>query len=1183
MQVGNKAVEIKGLIDTGADAVIVNRKIVEKYNLPTVRLPKTLTFRNADDSVNKMGTITHRVEGTFNLNGKKLPTNWYIADIGRDDVLFGMPWIRKYNPNIDWESGRITIPTDIIKKQQRIHKYQSEHDPPDGMLWGFPSQPENQDLVASFIHTMYEDEDESEDSDKLTHNPSRTIEQWYRRNQIRKVNKSTEIAIAARKDQKEKSLDEIIPDFVKDFRTIFEKKAASRFPPSRPWDHAIEFKKEFDFHTKGSWRKIYPLTYTERLELDKFIAENLEKGYIRKSKSPLASPFFFVTKKDGSLRPVQDYRALNDGTIKNAYPLPLISDIIDRLQGANIFTKLDVRAGYNNVRIKKGDEWKAAFITPSGLFEPTVMFFGLCNAPATFQNMMNDIFRDMLQEGWIVIYMDDILIFSDNPETHHQRTRRVLQRLQEHDLYLKAEKCEFDKQEVEFLGSIIRPGVVAMDPIKLKAINDWEPPKTVKQVQAFLGFANFYRRFIRDYSKMVRPLTELTRKDTPFVWSQDCQTTFDTLKKWFIEEPILQIPNQDKPFQIECDASKVATGAVLRQQGPDGLWHPCAYLSRSFTQAERNYQIYDRELLAIIRALEAWRHFLQGSPHPVEVLSDHKNLTYFRTAQKLNRRQARWHLFLSEFNIVLKHQPGKTLTQADALSRRSGHDGGENDNKDIVVLVPELFTKAINVELQERIRNSKIRDMAVIEFITQKGNATKRPEFGNPEDWSEDEGILLYKDKVYVPPDEQLYRDIVKIYHDAPVMGHPGIQKTYDLVKREYIWPGMRRFVTQYVKGCPACQINKVNTHPIKPGLMPIPHSGDTRPFKTITMDYITDLPDSDGFNAIQVVVDHDVSKAAVFSPCTKNVTAEEAMDILQRDVYRRFGLPAKIISDRGPQFISKAFKELHQSLGIETALSTAYHPQTDGETERVNQELDLSLRLYCANNPENWAKLLPQFEFAHNQRTHSVTGKSPFVLLYGYQPEAVGTIRTHRKHPSTEERLRSLQEARENTIAAHARAAAVMARRLPARAVPLQKGDKVLLDTKNLKLPYASRKLTPKRVGPFTITKVLGPVTFQLALPSTWKIHPVFHAALLTPYRTTKEHGPDYTRPPPIPTPDQDDESEEWEVESILNHRTRRNKREFLIAWKGWPTSENSWEPESHLRNAQYLLRNYKSRHKLK
>ena len=405
MQVQDKAVEIKGLIDTGADAVIVNKKIVDKYNLPTVRLPKTLTFRNADDSVNSMGTITHRVEGTFNLHGKKLPTNWYVADIGRDDVLFGMPWIRKYNPNIDWESGRITFKSDIIKKQQQIHKYQCEHDPPEGMLWNFPVKPLNQDMVVSFVRAIPDEDDADPDSERLTFNPSRAIELWYRKKKIRKINKSTEIAIAAKKDQKEKTLDEILPDFVKDYQQVFEKKAASRFPPSRPWDHAIEFKKDFDHHTKGSWRKIYPLTYTERIELDKFIAENLEKGYIRKSKSPLASPFFFVTKKDGSLRPVQDYRALNEGTIKNAYPLPLISDIIDRLKGATIFTKLDVRAGYNNVRIKKGDEWKAAFITPSGLFEPTVMFFGLCNAPATFQNMMNNIFRDMLQEGWIVIYM----------------------------------------------------------------------------------------------------------------------------------------------------------------------------------------------------------------------------------------------------------------------------------------------------------------------------------------------------------------------------------------------------------------------------------------------------------------------------------------------------------------------------------------------------------------------------------------------------------------------------------------------------------------------------------------------------------------------------------------------------------------------------------------------------------
>lgn len=251
----------------------------------------------------------------------------------------------------------------------------------------------------------------------------------------------------------------------------------------------------------------------------------------------------------------------------------------------------------------------------------------------------------------------------------------------------------------------------------------------------------------------------------------------------------------------------------------------------------------------------------------------------------MNRRQARWHLFLSEFNIAIKHQPGKSLTQADTLSLRSGHDGGENDNKDAVVLGSELFVKAINVELQERIRDSKLRDTSVVEYITLKGKATKHPEFGKPEDWSDDDGILLYKNRVYVPPDNQLYHDIVKLYHDAPIMGHPGVQKTYNLVKWEYMWPGMQKFTTQYVKGCAACQTCKVNIHPLKPGLITIQHSGDTRPFRTITMDYITDLPELDGFNAIQVVVDHGVSKAAVFSPYTKNITAEGAMDI-SKEIY---------------------------------------------------------------------------------------------------------------------------------------------------------------------------------------------------------------------------------------------------------------------------------------------------------
>ena len=254
---------------------------------------------------------------------------------------------------------------------------------------------------------------------------------------------------------------------------------------------------------------------------------------------------------------------MNDGTIKNAYPLPLISDLIDKLKGAKVFTKLDLRWGYNNVRIKDGDQWKAAFKTNRGLFEPMVMFFGMCNSPATFQNMMNDLFRDMIDKGWIVIYMDNILIFSDNLEDHQKRTLRVLQRLQENDLFLKIEKCFFEVTEIEFLGMIIRPGYIAMDEAKLKGIKDWPTPSTVKGVRSFLGFGNFYRRFISHYSDIARPLNDLTKKDKRWEWSEECQKAFETLKEKFAEAPVLLMPDHSKPFTIESDASKFATGAVL--------------------------------------------------------------------------------------------------------------------------------------------------------------------------------------------------------------------------------------------------------------------------------------------------------------------------------------------------------------------------------------------------------------------------------------------------------------------------------------------------------------------------------------------------------------------------------------------------------------------------------------------
>jgi RNase H-like domain found in reverse transcriptase/Reverse transcriptase (RNA-dependent DNA polymerase) len=334
---------------------------------------------------------------------------------------------------------------------------------------------------------------------------------------------------------------------------------------------------------------------------------------------------------------------------------------MDKLKGAKYFTKLDVRWGYNNVQIRKGDEWKVAFKTNKGLFEPTMMFFGMCNSPATFQAMMDNIFMTMIDNQLVIVYMDNILIFADTKEELERITKLVLEKLREHNLFLKAKKCQFCQTRIEYLGMIIEEGKISMDAVKLGGIRDWPVPTTLKKTWSFLGFGNFYWKFISHYSELARPLNDLTKKDKKFEWTTECQKAFDTIKKQFMEEPVLLMPDQSKPFQIKSDTSKVATGMVLTQLDSNGNRHPVAFLSKTFSETKRKHEIYDWELLGIIQALKEWRHYIQRSGHTTIVYSDHKNLTYFRTAQKLNDRQARWSLYLSGFDLKLIHLPGTKM------------------------------------------------------------------------------------------------------------------------------------------------------------------------------------------------------------------------------------------------------------------------------------------------------------------------------------------------------------------------------------------------------------------------------------------------------------------------------------------------------------------------------------------
>uniref|UniRef100_A0A8C5PY86 ribonuclease H n=1 Tax=Leptobrachium leishanense TaxID=445787 RepID=A0A8C5PY86_9ANUR len=422
-----------------------------------------------------------------------------------------------------------------------------------------------------------------------------------------------------------------LPVKYSDFQDVFEKKGADTLPPHREYDCPIDL-------LPGApipHGRIYNLSVPESQSLKEYIEDGLQKGFIRHSTSPAGAGIFFVGKRDGGLRPCVDYRALNAITVRNRYPLPLIPELLDRVKDACIFTKIDLRGAYNLVRMRRGDEWKTAFRSRYGHFEYRVMPFGLCNAPAAFQHFLNDIFRDIL-DTFLVIYLDDLLIFSRSLQEHEQHVRLVLSRLRQHKLYGKIEKSTFETPSIEFLGYILSPGHVEMDEAKVKAILDWPTPKDKKAVQQFMGFANFYRRFIRSFSHLSAPITSLTKKDVRFQWSAEAQQAFERLKKSFTQAPVLKQPEAHLPYYLETDASDIALGAILSQRSGDKkLLHPVAFYSRRLNSAERNYNIGEKELLAIKNALEEWRHLLEGATHPVTVFTDHRNLEYLRTAKRL--------------------------------------------------------------------------------------------------------------------------------------------------------------------------------------------------------------------------------------------------------------------------------------------------------------------------------------------------------------------------------------------------------------------------------------------------------------------------------------------------------------------------------------------------------------------
>ncbi|CUA78235.1 Transposon Tf2-11 polyprotein [Rhizoctonia solani] len=443
---------------------------------------------------------------------------------------------------------------------------------------------------------------------------------------------------------KQEADDHPIPQQYREFAKVFGEEEFNHLPPHRLYDIDIKLKED----AKLGHAPLYSMTPAESKELKEWLDKELAQGKITPSKSPIASPVMFVKKKDGSLHLVVDYRKLNKATKKNSYPLPRQDHLLAKIQGTKIFTKLDLRWGYNNVRVKEGDEWKTTFCTKYGLFETKVMPFRLTNAPAAFQHFMNNILRDLLHVT-VILYLDNILIFSKNPEEHKKHVKEVLKHLQENQLFCKASKCFFNTTTMEYLGIMISPEGISIEKSKVEAVQNWPTLKTWKQVQSFLRFANFLQRFVPEFSRIARPLNNLIPKDKEWQWGEGEEMAFLNIKQ-------------------ALNASGVAIGVVLSQQQEDGRLHPVAYMSKSFQGAANNYDTHNKELLAIIKALQHWRIFLEGTETPITIFTDHRNLEYWKESRNFNRRHAQWHLLLAGFNFRIHYRPGNQSGKPDVLS-----------------------------------------------------------------------------------------------------------------------------------------------------------------------------------------------------------------------------------------------------------------------------------------------------------------------------------------------------------------------------------------------------------------------------------------------------------------------------------------------------------------------------------
>lgn len=1051
---------VAGVLDSGAGSSFIHPALVERLGF-VARSVKPIEVSGPIPGA-KSCVCDQAVDFAAEFDGHRVKVSAYVLAMPQKELILGMPFIQKYGMKIKWSGDSYFFDTPVSSSEVPLMSLQ----------------------VAR----------------KLLRDPESVVTLWF----IQSVDELT--------------------------KEVVVKELPLGLPPERDVEHRIHLAPG----STPTYRAPYRVNVANQEELVKQISDLAKQGVIRPSSSPFGAPVLFVKKKDGSQRMCVDYRALNDITVKDRHALPHISDILDCLAGAVWFSKLDLIAGYHQVRVKEEDIPKTAFVTPNqGQWEFRVLSFGLCNAPPTFQRLMNSVLRPHLGK-FVSCFLDDVVIYSKTKAEHAEHIRQVLHCLKEAKLYAKKSKCEFYKQEIDFLGHVVSKEGLSPDPDKLRAVKDWPIPKTKRDVQSFLGLCNYYRRFVPDFSKVALPLTVLTgSKVVGFEWSTAAQTGFEELKRRLTSAPVLKIASREGEFRVFTDACDTALGAVLEQADSGGEFHPVAYFSRKLQGPELNYPVREKEFLAIICALRHWRHYLLGQVFTL--ITDHKSLSYLKSQRSEPvGRVARWLDFLAEFNVTIRYGPGSSNDAADALSRvdLNNADTSHPDSPESASTVtpPVLedaadgdFVSGVSLPDQESIDELKgcyRQEPELWEIYNVLASGLEVP--ASKSRWFEhfalrENGLLYYSAvlgedrwRICLPP-SNFRSEVIRQAHDGVLAGHFGFYRTYELIARRFYWRAMTKHIKEYVASCHGCQTSKPSTLPTPGLLQPLPIPGQR--WEQISMDLYSGLPvTARGHNCVVAFVDR-LSKRVHFVPTTTTATASDVADIFCKHVVRLHGVPRVIVSDRDTRFVSSVWRTLQHILGVKLNMSTANHPQTDGQTERMFRTLNSMLRSYCSNNLLDWDQYLHFAEFAYNNAYQSTIKCSPFECDLGYSPltpaDASHWDMSDAHHGTTEftSRIRAILWHCQDNIAQSQKTTEERENR-HRRFVSFEVGDSVLIHKDHYFRAGKYAKLAPVFFGPYKVVRKVNPNAYEIALPNFSGRHPVINVSKLKPF-VARDHYP--------------------------------------------------------------------------